>query len=114
MVGIKGSAREIKFHFQESAASPRFVTTKQNQYSRQWHVHESKYSHVYIMSQQPPKKFLIKPFRPSHQFSLQQAETTWCSLRSAISEIYKKNASKLSFEELYRFYFLLSTSSNII
>ena len=33
---------------------------------------------------------------------IEQAQEIWKSLRSAVSEIYNKNASVLSFEELYR------------
>ena len=48
------------------------------------------------------KRLVIKPF-PVSQMDDQQAERTWNSLESAIGEIHNKNASSLSFEELYRF-----------
>eukprot|EP00501_MAST-03F_sp_TOSAG23-6_P002131 GSMAST32.ASY1.ANO1.2228.1 assembled CDS len=48
------------------------------------------------------KKFVIKPFRPNVQMDDKQATKIWNALRSAIQEIHNKNASSLSFEELYR------------
>mmetsp|Transcript_28016 Transcript_28016/g.84238 ORF Transcript_28016/g.84238 Transcript_28016/m.84238 type:complete len:102 (+) Transcript_28016:82-387(+) len=48
------------------------------------------------------KRLLIKPFRPHCQMNADQAREIWRSLRVAISEIYDRNASVLSFEELYR------------
>lgn len=48
------------------------------------------------------RRFVIKPFRPHSQMDEAAARRTWESLREAIGEIYKKNASVLSFEELYR------------
>mmetsp|Transcript_5272 Transcript_5272/g.15651 ORF Transcript_5272/g.15651 Transcript_5272/m.15651 type:complete len:87 (+) Transcript_5272:103-363(+) len=48
------------------------------------------------------RKFVIKPFRPHCQMDTEQAQDIWKSLCSAMSEIYNKNASVLSFEELYR------------
>ncbi|KAH8059340.1 hypothetical protein JL722_5360 [Aureococcus anophagefferens] len=47
-------------------------------------------------------KFVIKPFRPHCQMDAEQAQRIWAQLRLAVSEIYNKNASVLSFEELYR------------
>lgn len=48
------------------------------------------------------RRFVIKPFRPHSQMDEEQARRIWGSLRNAIGEIYNKNASVLSFEELYR------------
>jgi cullin 3 len=47
-------------------------------------------------------KINIKPFR--HQVTMDPnfAENTWLLLKNAIHEIHRKNASNLSFEELYR------------
>jgi cullin 3 len=50
----------------------------------------------------PTAKFVIKPFRPYNQMDQGQAEEIWSQLRAAIQQIHKKNASTLSFEELYR------------
>ena len=43
----------------------------------------------------------IKPYRPV-QMDPHYADNTWKLLKHAIHEIHKKNASGLSFEELYR------------
>uniref|UniRef100_A0A7S2W0A7 Cullin family profile domain-containing protein n=1 Tax=Rhizochromulina marina TaxID=1034831 RepID=A0A7S2W0A7_9STRA len=48
------------------------------------------------------KKLVIKPFRPHSQMDRNQAEATWSQLRTAIKHIHNRNASTLSFEELYR------------
>ena len=48
------------------------------------------------------KKFVIKPFKPQAGMDSLGAERVWQDLSRAIGEIYKKNASTLSFEELYR------------
>eukprot|EP01122_Echinamoeba_exundans_P003081 TRINITY_DN1322_c0_g1_i3.p1 TRINITY_DN1322_c0_g1~~TRINITY_DN1322_c0_g1_i3.p1 ORF type:complete len:767 (-),score=234.76 TRINITY_DN1322_c0_g1_i3:63-2363(-) len=50
----------------------------------------------------PKTKITIKPFRHQVQMDPNYAENTWSLLRNAIHEIHKKNASGLSFEELYR------------
>lgn len=50
----------------------------------------------------PKTKITIKPFRHQVQMDPNYAENTWNLLRNAIHEIHKKNASGLSFEELYR------------
>lgn len=47
-------------------------------------------------------KIIIKPFRHQVQMDPHYAEQTWKLLKHAIHEIHKKNASVLSFEELYR------------
>jgi cullin 3 len=44
----------------------------------------------------------MQPFRQHHQMDAQQAHVVWNDLNRAIDEIYNKNASLLSFEELYR------------
>jgi cullin 3 len=44
----------------------------------------------------------IKPYRPV-QMDPHYADNTWKLLKHAIHEIHKKNASGLSFEELYRY-----------
>jgi hypothetical protein len=43
-----------------------------------------------------------KPYQHQVQVDPQYAEKTWKLLRSSIDHIHKKNASCLSFEELYR------------
>eukprot|EP00029_Vermamoeba_vermiformis_P007606 TRINITY_DN3335_c0_g1_i1.p1 TRINITY_DN3335_c0_g1~~TRINITY_DN3335_c0_g1_i1.p1 ORF type:complete len:736 (+),score=314.22 TRINITY_DN3335_c0_g1_i1:44-2251(+) len=48
------------------------------------------------------QKIHIKPFRHQGQMDPNYADTTWALLKNAIYEIHKKNASGLSFEELYR------------
>lgn len=53
------------------------------------------------MSNKKPK-ITIKPFRHQVTMDPNYAENTWNLLRNAIHEIHKKNASGLSFEELYR------------
>eukprot|EP01126_Amoeba_proteus_P042960 TRINITY_DN4684_c0_g1_i2.p1 TRINITY_DN4684_c0_g1~~TRINITY_DN4684_c0_g1_i2.p1 ORF type:complete len:679 (-),score=112.16 TRINITY_DN4684_c0_g1_i2:419-2371(-) len=47
-------------------------------------------------------KIIIKPFRHHVTMDPNYAENTWLLLCNAIHEIHKKNASGLSFEELYR------------
>jgi len=48
------------------------------------------------------KKFVITPFRPNVQMNSEAAKGIWRALKDAIVEIHGKNASSLSFEELYR------------
>mmetsp|Transcript_5420 Transcript_5420/g.8881 ORF Transcript_5420/g.8881 Transcript_5420/m.8881 type:complete len:758 (+) Transcript_5420:147-2420(+) len=48
------------------------------------------------------KKFNIKPFRQHVPMDISAAGNTWEALANAIDEIYNRNASQLSFEELYR------------
>ncbi|CAM9533464.1 unnamed protein product [Chrysoparadoxa australica] len=48
------------------------------------------------------KKFIIKPFKTKAQMDAPAARQVWEALRNAINEIHNKNASALSFEELYR------------
>ena len=48
------------------------------------------------------KKFVIKNFKSAVTMDNVQAKKVWESLQLAIHEIYNKNASTLSFEELYR------------
>lgn len=47
-------------------------------------------------------KITIKPFRQQITMDPNYAQKTWKLLKGAIYEIHKKNASGLSFEELYR------------
>jgi cullin 3 len=54
------------------------------------------------MSADKSKKFVIKPFKPRNNMDLAAAQGIWGSLSRAIAEIHDKNASALSFEELYR------------
>ena len=54
------------------------------------------------MSDGAKGKFVIKPFRPSVQMNHERATQIWEALHAAIREIHNKNASSLSFEELYR------------
>lgn len=49
-----------------------------------------------------PRKFTIKPFRSFAQMDITMARQTFASLASAMDEIHNRNASTLSFEELYR------------
>lgn len=53
-------------------------------------------------------KITIKPFRQQITMDPNYAQKTWKLLKGAIHEIHKKNASGLSFEELYRFNFFFS------
>ena len=64
------------------------------------------------MNSKKPGKITIKPFRQAVQMEPQYAENIWGLLQNAIREIHKKNASGLSFEELYR-YANISLSTNI-
>eukprot|EP00579_Thalassiosira_antarctica_P000497 CAMPEP_0201867100 /NCGR_PEP_ID=MMETSP0902-20130614/1465_1 /ASSEMBLY_ACC=CAM_ASM_000551 /TAXON_ID=420261 /ORGANISM="Thalassiosira antarctica, Strain CCMP982" /LENGTH=957 /DNA_ID=CAMNT_0048392215 /DNA_START=440 /DNA_END=3313 /DNA_ORIENTATION=+ len=48
------------------------------------------------------RKFTIKPFRSYTQMDSTSAQATFASLASAMDEIHNRNASTLSFEELYR------------
>mmetsp|Transcript_9553 Transcript_9553/g.32570 ORF Transcript_9553/g.32570 Transcript_9553/m.32570 type:complete len:734 (+) Transcript_9553:62-2263(+) len=48
------------------------------------------------------RNLVIKPFRQQHSMDAQRAREVWGDLHNAIGEIYRKNASRLSFEELYR------------
>lgn len=48
------------------------------------------------------QRFQIRPFRSYVQMDQQSAVGIWSSLASAIDEIHGRNASTLSFEELYR------------
>jgi len=48
------------------------------------------------------RKFTIKPFRSYTQMDTTSATQTFSSLASAMDEIHNRNASTLSFEELYR------------
>ncbi|GAX18317.1 cullin 3 [Fistulifera solaris] len=48
------------------------------------------------------RRFNIKPFRTHQPMDRQDANRTWETLSAALDEIYNRNASQLSFEELYR------------
>lgn len=48
------------------------------------------------------KRFNIKPFRTHVPMDRAAAQSIWDILANAIDEIYNRNASQLSFEELYR------------
>jgi len=48
------------------------------------------------------QKYLIAPFKQQVRMDPNYAETTWATLKEAIHEIHRHNASGLSFEELYR------------
>jgi hypothetical protein len=50
-----------------------------------------------------PKVRVKRPYLHQMQVDPQYAEKTWKLLRSSIDHIHKKNASGLSFEELYRY-----------
>lgn len=54
------------------------------------------------MNNNSEKKFVIKPFRAKNAFNEEKATKTWKELEQAIHQIHQKNASCLSFEELYR------------
>ena len=54
------------------------------------------------MSASKKPKIQIKRIRPTMAMDANYAQNTWNLLKSAIQEIHKKNASGLSFEELYR------------
>lgn len=47
-------------------------------------------------------KVVIRPFKQQNHMDAAAAQSVLADLRRAIDEIYKKNASTLSFEELYR------------
>ena len=49
------------------------------------------------------KKFIIRPFKPNAMMDDAKASLVWGKLQVAIGEIHNKNASALSFEELYRY-----------
>eukprot|EP00250_Pteridium_aquilinum_P010939 c19729_g1_i1 orf=85-2289(-) len=54
------------------------------------------------MSAPKKKNFKIEPFKHKVEIDPKYAERTWKVLDEAIREIYNRNASGLSFEELYR------------
>eukprot|EP00741_Cyanophora_paradoxa_P016671 tig00020934_g16100.t1 len=54
------------------------------------------------MSTTKKAKFVIAPFKQQVKIDPNFAEKTWATLKEAIGEIFKHNASGLSFEELYR------------
>lgn len=48
------------------------------------------------------KKFVIKQYKQPMTMDREAAQRTWHSLRDAIDQIHRQDASSLSFEELYR------------
>ena len=54
------------------------------------------------MKKKSSQKFVIKPFRANVHMDTSTADKIWSALQLAIGEIHNKNASTLSFEELYR------------
>lgn len=67
------------------------------------------------MSNQKKRNFQIEAFKHRVVMDPKYADKTWKILEHAIHEIYNHNASGLSFEELYRFPFIifLMITSNI-
>ena len=57
------------------------------------------------MSTPKKRNFKIEAFKHKVEPDPKYAEKTWNLLEHAIHEIYNHNASGLSFEELYRYYF---------
>jgi cullin 3 len=55
------------------------------------------------MNSQRRKNFKIEAFKHKVELDPKYADRTWKVLEHAIHEIYNNNASRLSFEELYRF-----------
>jgi hypothetical protein len=51
-----------------------------------------------------PKIKVRRPYSHQVQVDPQYAAKTWKLLKSSIEHIHKKNASGLSFEELYRYF----------
>lgn len=65
---------------------------------------------------QPARKqrINIKAFKPATQVDSNYADTLWQVLSLAFQQIYNKNASNLSFEELYRYAIPTGISSHRI
>lgn len=59
------------------------------------------------MSNGKKRNFQIEAFKHSVIMDPRYADHTWNVLEHAIHEIYNQNASTLSFEELYRFFFII-------
>lgn len=59
-----------------------------------------------MSSQKKRSGIQIEAFKHRVVVDPKYAEKTWKVLEHAIREIYNRNASGLSFEELYRFFFL--------
>lgn len=57
-----------------------------------------------MSSGQKKRNFQIEAFKHKVVVDPKYAEKTWKLLEHAIHEIYNRNASGLSFEELYRFF----------
>lgn len=54
------------------------------------------------LSQAQPRKMVIKPFKVQPKLPENFENETWEKLKVAVSNVYNKNASVLSKEELYR------------
>lgn len=55
-----------------------------------------------ILTQQPHNPH-NQPYKQHAQMDRTRAQGVWQELRGAIDEIFRKNASNLSFEHLYRY-----------
>ena len=55
-----------------------------------------------------PQKKLIKSFKKWYSMDNSEAGDSWTKLERAFDEVYKKNYSKLSFEELHRLNYLFN------
>mmetsp|Transcript_11464 Transcript_11464/g.36419 ORF Transcript_11464/g.36419 Transcript_11464/m.36419 type:complete len:742 (+) Transcript_11464:99-2324(+) len=55
-----------------------------------------------MSSGEKQRRYVLKPFKQHAPMGEAEAVRIWGSLKEAIGEIYNKNASVLSFEELYR------------
>jgi len=65
------------------------------------------------MQQQRKQKINIKAFKPAAQIDANYADTLWSVLATAFDQIYNKNASNLSFEELYRYLMVIIVGFNL-
>jgi cullin 3 len=54
------------------------------------------------MASEKKRPLVIKPFKPRNTMDSTAAQGIWGNLSRAIDEIHNKNASELSYEELYR------------
>lgn len=67
-----------------------------------------------MINQGRKKIFKIEAFKQKVVMDPEYGDKTWKILEDAIREIYNKNASGLSFEELYRFFLMFPTFSCLI
>jgi hypothetical protein len=65
------------------------------------------------LSQAQPRKMVIKPFKVQPKLPENFENETWEKLKIAVSNVYNKNASILSKEELYRVRRCLGWSSDL-